>query len=197
MAVLGEGVPEHVFLSSVLAYVGLDPRRDVRWESHPPEESMRLRAEDKVDAFAGFPPVPQELRARRIGNLVPARPRIARGPSTSAAWSARTGTSCRSTPSRPSGHCERSSRPPTCVPQTRSRQPASSWRGYAGALDYAAQALREIPYTRWRDYDPEDTVRFYGLRLHEVGMIKSNPQKIIAQGTDWRFLNQLKKELKT
>ena len=49
---------------------------------------------------------------------------------------------------------------------------------------------------RWPEYDPEDTVRFYALRLHEVGMIKSTPQKLIAQGTDWRFLNELKKELK-
>ena len=24
----------------------------------------------------------------------------------------------------------------------------------------------------------------------------SNPQKILAQGTDWRFLNELRKELK-
>jgi len=28
-------------------------------------------------------------------------------------------------------------------------------------------------------------------------MIKASPQKIIAQGTDWRFLRELKKELKT
>ena len=35
-----------------------------------------------------------------------------------------------------------------------------------------------------------------GLRLHEAGMIKSSPQKIL-QGTDWRFFNELKKELKT
>jgi hypothetical protein len=27
-------------------------------------------------------------------------------------------------------------------------------------------------------------------------MIKSSPQKIIAEGTDWRFLNELKRELK-
>jgi hypothetical protein len=52
------------------------------------------------------------------------------------------------------------------------------------------------PYNRWREYDPEDTVRFFALRLHEIGMITSSPQKIIAQGTDWRFLNELKKELK-
>jgi NitT/TauT family transport system substrate-binding protein len=58
------------------------------------------------------------------------------------------------------------------------------------------QALKEIPYTQWREYDPEDTVRFYALRLHEAGMIKSRPQKIIAQGTDWRFFNELKKEMK-
>jgi hypothetical protein len=69
-------------------------------------------------------------------------------------------------------------------------------RGYTGARDYAAPALREIPYARWHEYDPEDTVRFYALRLHEVGMLKSSPQKLIAQGTDWRFLNELKKELK-
>jgi len=32
--------------------------------------------------------------------------------------------------------------------------------------------------------------------MHEVGLIKSSPQKIIAKGTDWRSLNELKRELK-
>jgi NitT/TauT family transport system substrate-binding protein len=62
--------------------------------------------------------------------------------------------------------------------------------------DYARQTLRELPYGRWREFNPEDTIRFYALRLHEAGMIKSSPQKIIAQGTNWRFLNELKRELK-
>ena len=65
------------------------------------------------------------------------------------------------------------------------------------AYDYALQTLNEIRYDRWRDYDPEDTMRFYALRLQETGMIKSSPQKIIADGTDWRFLDELKRELKT
>jgi hypothetical protein len=51
-------------------------------------------------------------------------------------------------------------------------------------------------YGKWRQYDAEDTVRFYALRLREAGVIKSSPQKIIAQGTDWRFFNELKKEFK-
>ena len=46
------------------------------------------------------------------------------------------------------------------------------------------------------DFDPEDTIRFFSLRLHEAGLIKSTPQQIIADGTDWRFLSELKRELK-
>jgi NitT/TauT family transport system substrate-binding protein len=34
------------------------------------------------------------------------------------------------------------------------------------------------------------------LRLHEAGLIKSSPNKLIAEGSDWRFLNELKRELK-
>jgi NitT/TauT family transport system substrate-binding protein len=69
-------------------------------------------------------------------------------------------------------------------------------KGITARYDYAVQMMKELPYGRWRDYDPEDTVRFYSLRLNEAGMIKSSPQKIISQGTDWRFLTELKKELK-
>ena len=68
--------------------------------------------------------------------------------------------------------------------------------GFTPRYDYALQALKEIPYARWREYDPEDTIRFYSLRLREAGMIKSNPNKIIADGTDWRFFNELKREMK-
>jgi len=69
-------------------------------------------------------------------------------------------------------------------------------KGYTARYEYALQAIREVPYAKWREYDPEDAMRFYALRMHEGGLIKSSPQKIITQGTDWRFLNELKKELK-
>jgi NitT/TauT family transport system substrate-binding protein len=39
-------------------------------------------------------------------------------------------------------------------------------------------------------------LRFYSLRLREVGMIKSTPNRIIAEGTDWRPWKELKRELK-
>jgi NitT/TauT family transport system substrate-binding protein len=59
----------HVFLASMLAYVGLDPNKDVNWDTHPPAEAMQLLAEGKIDAFMGFPPLAQELRAKKIGHV--------------------------------------------------------------------------------------------------------------------------------
>ena len=67
-------------------------------------------------------------------------------------------------------------------------------KGFTQHSDYAVQMLRELPYSRWREFDPEDAVRFFALRLHEL--VKASPKKIISEGTDWRFLNELKQELK-
>ncbi len=66
----GMGSAHHVFLSSMAAHVGLDPRKDINWLIHHPAESARLLAEGRVDALIGFPPVPQELRAKKIGHVV-------------------------------------------------------------------------------------------------------------------------------
>ena len=41
------------------------------------------------------------------------------------------------------------------------------------------------------------SLTFYALRLREAGMIKSSPNKIIADATDWRFFNELNRELKS
>jgi NitT/TauT family transport system substrate-binding protein len=60
-------------------------------------------------------------------------------------------------------------------------------RGVAKRYDEALQTMQDVSYGKWREYDPEDTIRFYALRLQEVGLIKSIPQKLIVQGTDWRF----------
>lgn len=69
-------------------------------------------------------------------------------------------------------------------------------KGYESRYEVALEVVKSLSYNRWRTYDLEDTLRFYALRLHEVGLVKSNPQKLITQGTDWRFLNELKRELK-
>src|SRR5262245_3398587 len=70
VAVSSLGDPAHVFLSSMVAFVGLDPRKDINWVTHPVAESMQLLAEGKVDGFLGFPPQPQELRAKQVAHVV-------------------------------------------------------------------------------------------------------------------------------
>ena len=70
-------------------------------------------------------------------------------------------------------------------------------RGYSRRYDYTLQTLNNIGYDTWRDYDAEDSMRFYALRMQETGMIKSSQQEIIAKGTSWQILDELKRELKT
>jgi NitT/TauT family transport system substrate-binding protein len=68
--------------------------------------------------------------------------------------------------------------------------------GFTQRYGYALQTLQEVPYDTWREYEAEDTLLFYALRLHELGMIKTDPKPVITDGTDWCFLNELKRELR-
>ncbi len=191
------GSAHHLFLASMVAYVGLDPRQDIQWVTHAPSVSIQLLAEGQVDALVGFPPVPQELRAKGIGHMVVSS-------AVDRPWSQYfccIAVGNQAFVRRHPVATKRALRAILKATDMCAREPDRAAqllveKGYTPNYDYALQTLREIPYNRWREYDPEDTVRFYALRLREVGMIKSTPQKIIAQGTDWRFFNELKKELK-
>ncbi len=197
VAVLEIGSSQHVFLSTMAAHVGLDPRRDINWVTHRPEESMRLLAERKVDAFLGFPPEPQELRARKIGHVVV-------NSALDRPWSQYFCCMLIGNREFVRKHPVATKRALRAILKANSLcalEPDRAARllvdkGFTARYDYALQALKDIPYGQWRQYDPEDTIRFYALRLHEAGMIKSSPKKLIAQGTDWRFLNELRQELK-
>jgi NitT/TauT family transport system substrate-binding protein len=199
VAVAGLGSPEHVFLASMVAYVGLDPRQDITWVTHPSAaaEAGQLFAEGKIDAFLAFPPYAQELRAQQIGHVI-------LNSSIDRPWSqyfccmvAGNRAFVRQHPIA----TKRAVRAILKATDICAREPerAAQWlvdKGYVSRYASALQTMTDVPYGKWREYDPEDTVRFYALRLHESGLIKSTPQKIIAQGTDWQFLNVLKKELK-
>ena len=199
VAVLGLGEAEHVFASSMLAHVGLDPRKDVRWVVSPPVDSINRLAEESVDAYLAFPPFAQELRARKIGHVVT-------NSTVDRPWSQYfccmlVGRSefVRKYPVATKRAVRAVLKAADLCAQEPDRVARSLVdKGYTAPAqyEYARQTLREVPYGRWREFDAEDTIRFYALRLHEASMIKSSPQKIIAQGTDWRFINELKKELK-
>jgi len=187
----------YVFLASMVAYVGLDPRKDINFVTHPGPESIRLLSEGKIDAYLGFPPEPQEMRDKQIGHVVV-------NSAVDRPWSQY--FCCIAAGSREFVRkhpvaTKRALRAILKATDVCALEPERAARliveqGFTPRYDYALQTMQEIPYNRWREYNPEDTVRFYALRLHEAGMITSSPQKIIAQGTNWRFFNELKKEMK-
>jgi NitT/TauT family transport system substrate-binding protein len=198
VAVYALGGADHVLLASMLAYVGMDPRRDVNWiAGDEAMDAMRLFIEGKADALMGFPPAPQELRTRKIGHVIV-------NTTQDRPWSQY--FCCMLTASREfvGKHpvaAKRALRAFLKATDICAREPERVARylvakGYESRYEVAVEVLKSLPYRRWREANPEDTLRFHALRLHEVGMIKSAPEKLIAQHTDWRFLNELKRELK-
>jgi NitT/TauT family transport system substrate-binding protein len=184
-------------LKLMAAQVGLDPEKDFQWVVDPKIKPLDLFAAGRIDAFLAFPPEPQELRDRHAGHVI-------LDTTVDRPWSQYFCCMVAANHEYVVRHPVATKRvlralfsaADLCV----SDAPAVAQRlvdgGVTRQYDYALRTVSEINYDKWRDYDAEDTVRFYALRLHEAGLVKSSPQKIIADGTDWRFLNELKRELK-
>ncbi len=198
VAISAKNSPEHVYVSSIVAHVGINPREDIDWvTAKSTADAMQVFINGKADAFLAFPPQPQELRASKTGtvilnttldrpwsqyfccSLVAHSDFVATNPvATKRALRAilKAADICSENPERAARLMQE--------------------RGYEPRYEIGLEVVKSLPYRRWREGSPEDTLRFHALRLHEVGMIKTSPQKLIARGTDWRFLNELKKELK-
>jgi NitT/TauT family transport system substrate-binding protein len=192
------GGPDHIYLAMMVANVGLDPKKDINWVTMDDRTgTMELFVQGGIDAFLASVPEPQELRARNIG-------RVILNTTTDQPWSQY--LCCMAVGNREfvREHPVATKRYLRAVLKANdicAAEPERTARrlvegGFTERYDYALQTLTELPYGSWREFDPEDSMRFYGLRLHEVGMIKSGPNALLAEGTDWRFLNELKRELK-
>jgi NitT/TauT family transport system substrate-binding protein len=191
------GSSDHLFISVMAAHIGLDPVNEINWITSQSPTPAELFAEGKIDACLGLPPVPQELRARHIGHVIV-------NSAIDRPWSQY--FCCML-----AGNREFVRKYPVATKRVVravlkgadfcAGDPARAARrlvdgGFTASYEYALQTMRDVPYDKWREYDPEDTLRFYALRLHDLGFVKSVPQKVIANGTDWRFLSELKRELK-
>ena len=191
------GSSGHLYLSIMAAQVGLDPQRDIQWVESPLRGLVEPFAEGEVDAILGFPPEPQELRARKIG-------RVILNTAMDAPWShyfccIAFGRSqfVRDYPVATKRYLRAILKAADlCATEPEWAAQRLVDVGFTEKYGYALQTLTEVLYDKWREFDPEDSMRFFALRLHEVGMVKSSPNKILTEGTDWRFLEELKRELK-
>ena len=191
------GSVPNIFVVLMAAHVGLDPDKDIDWVTDPSVKPKELFIDGKIDAFLGFPPEPQELRARGIGHVII-------NTAVDRPWSQYYCCMLGSNPEYVHNNpvaTKRALRAVLKATDLCATDPASAARrivdrGFTPSYDYALKTLSENSYDKWREYDPEDTMRFYALRLHDTGLIKANPNKIIAENTDWRFFNELRRELK-
>ena len=178
------------------AQVGLDPAKDLHWITDPKLKPIELFEQGRIDAFLGFPPEPQDLRTRHIGHVIV-------NTAVDRPWSQYFCCMLAGSPDYVQAHPNATKRvvrailaaTDLCATEPARAAQQLTDRGLTPRYDYAFQTLSENGY-KWREYDAEDTIRFYALRMRDVGLIKSTPQKIIAEGTNWHFLDELKRELK-
>ena len=198
LAVGALGGVQHHLVAIVLKQIGLDWQKDVKVEVHPSADAIRLLGEGKIDALLTLPPEPQELRARQIGHVLLDNGR-------DRPWSQYFCCMLAANREFHRKHPVATKRAVRAVlkaadmcaqePDRIARQLVD--RSFTASYDYARATLREVGYRAWRDLEPEETIRFYALRMRETGFIKSTPQKLISEGTDWRILKELRAELKS
>ena len=198
VAIMGFGNSDHVFLPTLAAYVGIDPRSEINWlPVGAGGDAIRAFADGKVDVLMAFVPQPQELRARRIGRVI-LDTRVDRPWSQYFCCSVHANR--RFVEKYPVA-ARRALRAilksaDACADDPRRAAGFMVSKGYESRPEIALEVVSGLPYRRWREANPEDTVRFFALRLYEVGMIKTSPNKLVAEATDTRFFNALKRELK-
>lgn len=188
----------HIFFKSIIAYVGLDPNTDVNYIWVEKGEAVQMFKDGKIDAFMSFPPGPQELMDKGVGRLLV-------DTNVDRPWSQY--FCCMI-----SGHRDFVKMNPIATKRAirailKANDIIAANPEFAlkvlmekkiwtkAETKYILQSISEIPYGMWRDYNPEETIRFYAMRLHEVGMLETAPDEFIRKHTDWSILNSMKQEL--
>jgi NitT/TauT family transport system substrate-binding protein len=186
---------DYLMVSAMATYVGLDPSRDITWVANPNVNQIDLFKAGDVDAFIGFPPSPRQPCARDVGHVVV-------NTATDPPWSdcfccmaTANGNFARSHPVA-TKRALRALLKATDLCHREPERTAQRMFTIGFSAECARMILNDARYGLWRDYDPEHTVRFMALRLHEAGIINKTPNEIVSGFTNTRFLDELKRELK-
>ena len=190
------GVTDHMLVSLMAAYVGLKPAEEIDWVVNPDVSQVELFEAGKVDAFIGFPPELSQPCPRNVGHVVvnTARDRP---------WSnyfccvALVNTDFMRANPVATKRALRALLRATDICHREPERVAQRLADFGASYECALLMLMEARYGLWREYDPEDTVRFFSLRLNELGMLEKTPKEVISGFTEWRFLGEIKRELKT
>jgi NitT/TauT family transport system substrate-binding protein len=198
VSIISPTFTDGLFMAMTMNDVGLDMNRDVKVVNHLPSENAQILSSGEVDAVVAFPPITKDLRVKGIG-------RVVLNSMTDPPWSSYyccTAVTNRDWMEQHPVAAKRALRAIIKGADVVANDPVRTARfmverGFSDNFDYTCDILREIPYKNiWRDFDPVDGVRFYALRLKQAGLIKSTPDEILERGADFRYLNELRRELK-
>jgi NitT/TauT family transport system substrate-binding protein len=198
VSVVSPTFTDGLFLALTLANVGLDINKDVKVVNNPPSEYPRLLTSGEVDAVVVLPPFSTDLRAKGIGRVIINS--VVDPPWSNyyccTAWANRDWLKNHPVAAK------RALRAMMKGADVVDKDPEGTARfmvdrSYTNNFDYTCDLLKEMPYDAWRDYDPVDSVNFYALRLKEAGLIDATPEQILERGTDFRYLDQIRKQLRS
>jgi len=189
--------PIYSQMAALLAYVGIDLEHDVEFVELSLTDVVPAFLEDRVDVCLFTRPNSTTLRNAKIGHVVVDGP-------TDPPWSQYFGamaTGNRDFVEKHPAATKRALRAILKAADVCAREPerAAHYLVDKGltpfAYEQALDAITGVSFAAWREFDPEDTMRFYALRLKEAGLVKSTPDELIARATDWRYLEEIKREL--
>ncbi|MEX2247270.1 MAG: ABC transporter substrate-binding protein [Dehalococcoidia bacterium] len=193
------------FMATLLAYVGISLENEVEFVVAGFDPAVAQMKAGTIDAMIAFPPITTYMRANNIGHLVI-------DGILDAPWSQH--LCCMAVANRDfmEKHpvaAKRGLRALLTAADVCAREPERAARylidtgytepfeatAYPQDYDSVLHTVMHMSYSAWRDFNPEDTMRFVALRLKEAGIVKSTPGELIARASDWRYLEQIKREL--
>ncbi len=192
---VGDGPP--IFFAALLAYVGIDVDTEVELVEVNFYDVVGKALEGAFDAWITIPPASTIFRANNIGHV------IVDG-KVDPPWSQYFGamaTGNRDFVENNPAATKRALRAIMKATDVCAKEPERAARyvvdnGHTSLnYDLTLDGMNGVSYAAWREFDPEDTMRFYALRLREAGLVKSTPDELIARATDWRYLDEIKREL--
>ena len=186
--------PGYAFMAYVLAFVGVPP--DHTLASYNSEDVPELLRSGEIDAAITIPPWGDELRDAGAGHVI-------LNSMTDRPWSdyycCFLFANKRFVQKNPVA-TKRIVRAVLKGADVVAREPERAARylvdnGHTADYAQTLRTLKHLHYDFWRTLDSEDSLRFYGLRLRQSGVIKTAPNQLVARGADFRFLNQIKREM--
>jgi NitT/TauT family transport system substrate-binding protein len=186
------------FVTFIAASAGLDPEKDIIWVTPDAGGDLpQLFMDGKIDAYMAFMVHATELHGRNMGHVLVDLARTEPWASTFCCLAvARTGF-VQDNPIA-TKRALRAILKATDICANEPQKAAQSLvdNGFVKQYENAYNLITHLKYDAWRTIDPEHSMRFYAEQMQQISQLKTSPDQVIADGTDFTYLNELKRELK-